>query len=139
MQKGSLVIKEEVEMYGILMRDSGRRVEREWQGLVSEGKRRRIGASETNEESKTRRGIRRHTKTERISPKPDRCRELTTLWVARLDDGTELKVTDPKEQQGDVEEKEAEDEERRDRVDGGRRRAGCCWRRGSFEGLQCGG
>jgi len=36
------------------------------------------------------------------------CRELTTLWVARLDDGAELKVTDPKEQQGDVEEEEAE-------------------------------
>ena len=45
------------------------------------------------------------------------CRELTTLWVARLDEGTELKVTDPKEQQGDVEEEEAEDEERRERVD----------------------
>jgi len=59
-------------MYGILMRNSGRRVEREWQGSVSEGKRRRIGASETNEETKTRRGIRGHTKTERISPKPDR-------------------------------------------------------------------
>jgi len=28
-----------------------------------------------------------------------------------------LKVTDPKEQQGDVEEKKAEGEERRDRVD----------------------
>jgi len=28
-----------------------------------------------------------------------------------------LKVTDPKEQQGDVEEEEAEDEERRERVD----------------------
>jgi len=38
----------------------------------------------------------------------------------------ELKVTDPKEQQRDVEEEEAEDEERRDRVDSGRRRAGCC-------------
>jgi len=36
------------------------------------------------------------------------CQELTTLWVARLDEGTELKVTDPKEQQGDVEEEEAE-------------------------------
>jgi len=36
------------------------------------------------------------------------CRELTTLWVARLDDDAELKVTDPKEQQGDIEEKEAE-------------------------------
>jgi len=35
------------------------------------------------------------------------CRELTTLWVARLDDGAELKVTDPKEQQRDVEEEEA--------------------------------
>ena len=45
------------------------------------------------------------------------CRELTTLWVARLDDGAELKVTDPKEQQRDVEEEEAEDEERRERVD----------------------
>ena len=45
------------------------------------------------------------------------CRELTTLWVARLDDGAELKVTDPKEQQGDIEEEEAEDEERRERVD----------------------
>jgi len=29
----------------------------------------------------------------------------------------ELKVTDPKEQQGDIEEEEAEGEERRDRVD----------------------
>ena len=27
------------------------------------------------------------------------CRELTTLWVVRLDDDAELKVTDPKEQQ----------------------------------------
>ena len=34
--------------------------------------------------------------------------------VARLDDGTELKVTDPKEQQRDVEEEEAKGEERRD-------------------------
>jgi len=42
------------------------------------------------------------------------CRELTTLWVARLDEGAELKVTDPKEQQGDVEEEEAEGEERQD-------------------------
>jgi len=42
------------------------------------------------------------------------CRGLTTLWVARLDEGTELKVTDPKEQQGDVEEEKAEDEERRE-------------------------
>ena len=50
------------------------------------------------------------------------------LWVARLDDGTELKVTDPKEQQRDVEEEETEDEERWERVDCGRRRAGCCWR-----------
>jgi len=47
------------------------------------------------------------------------CRELTTLWVARLNDGTELKVTDPKEQQGDVEEEETKGEERRDGVDGG--------------------
>ena len=45
------------------------------------------------------------------------CRELTTLRVVRLDDGAELKVTDPKEQQRDVEEEEAEDEERRERVD----------------------
>ena len=45
------------------------------------------------------------------------CRELTTLWVARLDDGAELKVTDPKEQHRDVDEEEAEDEERRERVD----------------------
>ena len=36
------------------------------------------------------------------------CRELTTLWVARLNDGAELKVTDPEEQQRDVEEEEAE-------------------------------
>jgi len=36
------------------------------------------------------------------------CRELTTLWVARLDDGAELKVTDPKEQHRDVEEEETE-------------------------------
>jgi len=35
---------------------------------------------------------------------PPPCRELTTLWVARLDYGAELKVTDPKEQQRDVEE-----------------------------------
>jgi len=54
------------------------------------------------------------------------CRELTTLWVARLDDGAELKVTDPKEQQGDVEEEEAKGKERRDGVDCGRRRAECC-------------
>ena len=54
------------------------------------------------------------------------CRELTTLWVARLDEGTELKVTDPKEQHRDVDEEEAEDEERRERVDYGGRRAGCC-------------
>jgi len=45
------------------------------------------------------------------------CRELTTLWVARLDDGAELKVTDPKEQQGGVEEEEAKGKERRDGVD----------------------
>jgi len=57
---------------------------------------------------------------------PRGCRELTTLWVARLDDGAELKVTDPKEQQRDVDEEETEDEERRDGVDWGRRRAGCC-------------
>jgi len=37
-----------------------------------------------------------------------------------------LKVTDPKEQQRDVEEEETEGEERRDGVDGGRRRVGCC-------------
>jgi len=48
------------------------------------------------------------------------CRELTTLWVARLDDGAELKVTDPEEQQGDVEKEEAESKERWDGVDGGR-------------------
>jgi len=48
------------------------------------------------------------------------------LWVARLDDGAELKVTDPKEQQGDVEEEEAKGEERRDGVYGGQRRAKCC-------------
>ena len=53
------------------------------------------------------------------SDKSAPCRELTTLRVARLDEGTELKVTDPKEQQGDVEEEEAEGEERRDGVDGG--------------------
>jgi len=46
--------------------------------------------------------------------------------VARLDEGTELKVADPKEQQGDVEEKEAEDEEGRERVGCRGRRAGCC-------------
>jgi len=53
------------------------------------------------------------------------CWELTTLWVARLDDGAELKVTDPKEQQGDVKEEETKGEERRDRVDCRRRRASC--------------
>jgi len=53
------------------------------------------------------------------------CRELTTVWVARLDDGTELKVTDPKEQQRDVEEKETEGKERRDGVDCWRQGAGC--------------
>jgi len=42
------------------------------------------------------------------------CWELTTLWVARLDYSTELKVTDPKEQQGDIEKEEAEGKERRD-------------------------
>jgi len=33
------------------------------------------------------------------APELQDCRELTTLWVVRLDDGVELKVTDPKEQQ----------------------------------------
>jgi len=44
------------------------------------------------------------------------------LWVARLDDGVKLKVTDPKEQQGDVEEEETEGEERWDCIVRG---AGC--------------
>ena len=48
------------------------------------------------------------------------CRELTTLWVVRLDDGAELKVTDPKEQQRDVKEEEAEGYKRGDGVDCGR-------------------
>jgi len=47
------------------------------------------------------------------------CRELTTLWVARLDDGAKLKVTDPKEQQGDVEEEEAKGKKRWDCVEQG--------------------
>jgi len=47
------------------------------------------------------------------------------LWVVRLDNGAELKVTDPKEQQRDVEEEEAEGKERRDRVDCGRQGASC--------------
>jgi len=46
-----------------------------------------------------------------------KCQELTTLWVARLNDGMELKVTDPKEQQGDVEKEEAEGEKRWNGVD----------------------
>jgi len=50
------------------------------------------------------------------------CQELTTLWVARLDDGAELKVADPKEQQRDVEEEEAEGKKRQDGVNCG---AGC--------------
>jgi len=37
----------------------------------------------------------------------------------------ELKVTDPKEQQGDVEEEETEGKERRDGVDSGRQGASC--------------
>jgi len=41
------------------------------------------------------------------------------LWVARLDDGTKLKVTDPKEQQGDVEEEEAKGEKRWDCIERG--------------------
>jgi len=45
------------------------------------------------------------------------CQELTTLWVARLNYGAELKVTDPKEQQGDVEEEETKGKERQDLVD----------------------
>jgi len=45
------------------------------------------------------------------------CWELTTLWAVRLNYGAELKVTDPKEQQRDVEEKEAEGKERWDGVD----------------------
>ena len=53
------------------------------------------------------------------------CQELTTLWVARLNDGVELKVTDPKEQQGDVEEEETKGKKRRDRVDGSGQGASC--------------
>jgi len=37
-ERGSPVIKGEAKMYGISMRDSGRRVERERQGSVSDGK-----------------------------------------------------------------------------------------------------
>jgi len=44
------------------------------------------------------------------------------LWVARLNDGAKLKVTDPKEQQGDVEEKEAKGKKGRDCIE---RWAGC--------------
>ena len=44
-------------------------------------------------------------------------RNSLLLWVARLDNGAELKVTDPKEQQGDVEEEKTEGEERWDGVD----------------------
>ena len=47
------------------------------------------------------------------------CQKLTILWVARLDDDTKLKVTDPKEQQGDVEEEEAKGKEGRDCVEQG--------------------
>ena len=43
--------------------------------------------------------------------------ETHYLWVVRLDDGMELKVTDPKEQQGDVEEEEAKGKERQDGVE----------------------
>jgi len=35
-------------------------------------------------------------------------------------------MTDPEEQQGDVEEEEAKGKKRRDGVDCGRQRAGCC-------------
>jgi len=63
------------------------------------------------------------------------CWELTTLLVARLNKGTELKVTDPKEQQRDVEEEETKGKERWDWVDWW---AGC-WQQGSFKRLQCGG
>jgi len=80
------VIKEEVKMYGILMHNSRCRVEREWQGSVSKGKRRRIEASKTNEESKTRRGIRRHMKTEQISPKPDRPESNKARTQARAEE-----------------------------------------------------
>jgi len=41
------------------------------------------------------------------------------LWVARLDDSAKLKVTDPKEQQQDVEEEEAKEEERWDCIEQG--------------------
>jgi len=43
----------------------------------------------------------------------------------RLDDGAELKVTDPKEQQGDIEEEEAKGKERQDGVDCQGQRVGC--------------
>jgi len=45
------------------------------------------------------------------------------LWVARLDDGVKLKVTDPKEQQGDVEEEETKGEKRGNSVE----RGTSCW------------
>jgi len=44
------------------------------------------------------------------------------LWVARLDNGAKLKVTDPKEQQRDIEEEETKGKERWDGVEYG---AGC--------------
>jgi len=44
------------------------------------------------------------------------CCELTTLWVVRLNNDAELKVTDPKEQHRDIDEEETEDEKGWDRV-----------------------
>jgi len=44
------------------------------------------------------------------------------LWVARLHDSAKLKVTDPKEQQGDVEEKEAKGKKGQNCIERG---AGC--------------
>jgi len=43
--------------------------------------------------------------------------ETHYLWVARLNDDAKLKVTDPKEQQGDIEEEEAEGKKRENGVD----------------------
>ena len=36
------------------------------------------------------------------------CQGLTTLWAVRVNDGLELEVTDPQENQGDIEQKDGE-------------------------------
>jgi len=72
MRKGSPVIKGEAKNVWYLNVRQRAQSQKGVAGVGVRWQRCRVGASETNEGSKTMRGIRRHMKMERIWPKPGR-------------------------------------------------------------------